>query len=312
MPGAGQNLTTIAKVNDLLGKICPAMLKPRAAQHVASGLPVIDEVTFVALHLVEQKGGKQLLSLSRGKMALSADTKHLVPGGEYQLHMFDTSVEVLAALRLLEAVGNVDAIGRQELPGGEGALLIRVARSPKTQADSDHDEAEREGSGQMLRFAGADGLVTFTIFDNRHDMAHDGGAYTPRRSVVSSLSYPRADVCRMLNNEQPQPADALRRGRLIARIVEMSCRTPAALRFCQHSLESITGALVSTSSVSVAHVVDQLEEMLEGLEEDLLPPKAEDMHDLIVNHARNQGPDPEDIARDVAWHALRGNMTRRA
>ena len=92
----------------------------------------------------------------------------------------------------------------------------------------------------------------------------------------------------------------------------MSCRTPSALRFCQRSLESITGALVSTSSVSVEHVVDQLEDMLEGLEDDLLPPQAEDMHDLVVTHARDLGPDPEGIARDVAWATLHKNMTRRA
>lgn len=58
--------------------------------------------------------------------------------------------------------------------------------------------------------------------------------------------------------------------------------------------------------------MDQLEDMLEGLEEDILPPRQEDMHDLVVSQARSVGPDPQDLARDVAWAALHKNMTRRA
>ncbi|MBW3243620.1 hypothetical protein KUV57_13180 [Epibacterium sp. DP7N7-1] len=194
---------------------------------------------------------------------------------------------------------------RLELSTGEGVLLLFL--SEVTPDERDHLCQEH-----VQIFEGSGGRVCVKLVDNRMDLTRETGIFSSHRDCFSSISYSKDDVCRSVYNEVVPKADVDRRGRLIARMVEMSCRTPSVLRFCQRSLENITGALVSTSSISVDHVVDQLEDMLEGLEEDLLPPRPDDVHDLVVHHARDLGPDPEGIARDVAWTAIHKNMTRRS
>jgi len=311
MSGVGQNFNTIATVNELLGRICPAMRKPRPTRN--TGLPRVEDVTFVTLYLDDvEVSSEARMTLRKGRVALSADTRGMIPAGNYQIHVYDTNIEAIAALRAIEATGHMSDVERIELPAGEGVLLLRCGKVPAVTSDHLFMAQGADMADRIQNFEGAGGPVCVNIIDNRLDLARETGIFFRPRGVFSSISYPRGDVCRIVNNEVVHQVDADGRGRLLARIVEMSCRTPSALRFCQRSLESITGALVSISSVSVDHVVDQLEDMLEGLEEDLLTPRAEDMHDLVVNHARNIGQDPEGIARDVAWTALRKNMTRRA
>lgn len=96
-----------------------------------------------------------------------------------------------------------------------------------------------------------------------------------------SLSYPRADVCRIVHDEVLHRSQICERGARIASVTKRMARSEAELRVCQMSLETEVGALIATSCVSTSQVWDELEEIGEGLEGPLSNIVDADLHDMI-------------------------------
>jgi hypothetical protein len=302
--------------NEFMDRICPAKRDMPGGEDM--DLPRPETVTFIPLFVAgaEDTGARSRLSLHPVDLAVSSNTRHMIPTGDYQIHVYDTNIEALAAIRALEAIGLLEDLERFELPTGEGITLLRVGDAPDNGVEGlivpTTSDAQQDASHRSLRFEGDGGDVCINVIDNRLDASMRQGPYAAKRAIYSSVSYPRAEVARIVHKEVPAQVDALHRGQLMSRLVELCSADLTALRICQRCLEEVPGALVSLGAVSAGHVIEQFEDMVEGLENEMLPPETKDIHDLVVTVAKEAGPNPDDVARDVAWSALHRNMTRPA
>lgn len=300
----------VRQVEDFLLKVCPAMSRKRQVKK--GSLPRIEDTVFLPLHLDTNRRKKSSLQLTFRKSgpALSADNASLIPAGDYRILVYDTMPEALAALRALEAIGMLECSERYTLASGEGVILLRTASSA---ASGNLVPAGMQSMGRgSFKFSGDGGEVTINIIDNRLNLADEGVACTRRREVYASISYPSEEVVRIANNAGLMVSDHISRGRVLARLVEEGSGSLNALRHCQRSLENIPGALVAMAALSVDNVLDQFDEMLEGLENEMVQPPEEDLHDLVVAQAKKASAGVEGLARDIAWSALHKNMTKPA
>lgn len=243
MPRDGQDLNAIESMSKLMGRICPALHKAPITRK--PGLPKVEDVTFVALYLDKRTPpNESRLTLHPEGMALSVESRDCIPAGNYQFHIYDTTFEAVAALRALEAVGFMDTVERFELPAGEGVIMIRCGDDPGRCPRGAMLQHGAELSETVHSFEGQGGQVCINLIDNRLDLTAETGGFSRTRQAFLSISFPRGDVCRILHDDKARHSDTHKRGHLLARMVAASCRTPSALRFCQRSLETITGALV--------------------------------------------------------------------
>lgn len=310
MNNCEEKQVTVRQVEDFMLKVCPALARKRPG-HLGD-LPRIEDTVFLPLHLDMKRRRKDALRITFRKSgpALSADNTRLIPAGDYRILVYDTMPEALAALRALEAIGMLECSERFTLVSGEGVILLRMA-SPAAADDLVPPGMQSMGRGSF-QFSGDGGNVTINVIDNRLNPVEEGFACTRRREVYASISYPSAEVIRIANSAGLMASDPISRGRVLARLVEDSSGSLNALRHCQRSLENIPGALVAMAALSVDNVLDQFDEMLEGLENEMSQPPEEDLHDLVVARAKKASAGVEGVARDIAWSALHKNMTKPA
>ncbi|MCW3782555.1 hypothetical protein [Defluviimonas salinarum] len=269
-----------------------------------SGLPTIDEALFIPLFLGDSCHLGRVTFRKRGTV-LSQANLHQIPAGRYHIHVFDTFREACAAAAVLESIGFMGGMEKVQVNTGEGLLLVNPSFSA-----ADMVGAPISNPTKSLRFDGNGGAVSVDILDERSKHTDgDGLLCAGSREIVCSLSYGRRKILVALHQLEQTGSDSLRRGQVMARILKDEMLCPSVIRSFQREIERIPGALVSLASISVENVLDQFDDLTEGLDNEISPPDIKVLHRMIHARSKDSAGLGRRLARDIAWTANVENLS---
>jgi hypothetical protein len=240
----------------------------------------VADILVIDLRL-DPRDGKSL-TLSGTRRPLFLDDPPHVFDNFHRLHLLDTPFE---AESVCEAMRRSFGEDLQRIETGvteEGhGLVMSVQRRP--------------GGGDV------DSILE--LVDHRRDAGTgEGGCAVPSPCITRR----EASEARR-NREMRRLVVMERRGRLIGRLVAESTPDGVSLRSCQRAVVALVEAEIPVDSISIEDVKDRIEDIMTGLEEEIVLPADRVIRGAISRKIVDEPTRRAKLVDDVAWSLVWGN-----
>lgn len=240
----------------------------------------VSDLLVVDLHLLP--GNRDALTLKGPGRPCFFDDPPPASARLHRLHLFDTLFEADSVSKAMQA------------SAGEGFLSIEIG-------------VTEEGHGLVLTAQGrgsalaAEASLVFT--DHRRDAeSGEGGRAIPSPWIGRRAA---AEAGRM--REMRRLVLMERRGRLLGRLVTEAAADGVSLRSCQRTVVAAVEADVPLDSLSVEEVKDRIEEIMTGIDAEIVLPADRVIRGAITRTIEKEPDRQAKLVDDIAWSLVWGN-----